>query len=288
MSKTIRIDDDIYESLKQIADPFEDTPNTVIRKLLISYQSTTNQDIKIAQKEQEPIRIKKGTSTTQLVYESWLLYILWKEFKGRARKTDITKAVISNMQKSGLLNEVDFEKVSTGETRAENKIAWGRNRLKDEGLISPNSPAGIWELTEQGVQEAKKVAPQNDKSNDISKNIKPSPVPIQSPHGVLFEYRVHNAKAMMIITESNLYSILKGSTAVEEEKSSIPENVKRKKKELIQSGVLVVNARGLLEFTETVEFKSSSSAASLISGSSTDGLICFKDKNGKTLKQYLG
>jgi hypothetical protein len=39
MPKTIIIDDDIYEGLQKIATPFEDIPNTFIRKLLDFYQS---------------------------------------------------------------------------------------------------------------------------------------------------------------------------------------------------------------------------------------------------------
>ena len=36
--------------------------------------------------------------------------------------------------------------VATGETRAENAIAWGRNALKERGLLSRASPRGVWEL----------------------------------------------------------------------------------------------------------------------------------------------
>ena len=43
MARMIRIDDDIYECLKKMATPFEDTPNTVLRKILHSTQSLTQQ-----------------------------------------------------------------------------------------------------------------------------------------------------------------------------------------------------------------------------------------------------
>jgi len=286
MSKLIRIDADIYESLKKLADPFEDTPNTVIRKLLAHDLSSITGGIKIPPRNPETGRIKKGKATPQPVYEEWLMYILWKEFQGKARKKEITSAVISNMQKFGVLKEVDFVKVSTGETRAENTIAWGRNRLKEEGFIVSNSPAGIWELTEKGIIKAKNIMPTKSQSEDDIEKIESSRVTTQNPAGHVFEYMVHNARAKMIITESNLYSILKGSTALKEEKMSIPENAKRTRENLILSGILVTNLRGLLEFTKNVEFKSPSAASAVISGSSTDGWICFKDRNGKTLKHY--
>jgi predicted CopG family antitoxin len=170
MTRVIKIDDDVYESLKKLADPFEDTPNTIIRKLLFSDQSTMKQNIKITTKTKPLIRIGKGKSTIQKVYEEWLIYILWNEFKGRANKNDVTKATILNMQKSGLLKEADFEKVSTGETRAVNKIAWGRQRLKEEGFISPDSPAGVWELTEKGIEKAKITEPKTNQPFDIAFN----------------------------------------------------------------------------------------------------------------------
>lgn len=34
MSRTIRIDDEVYQELKGMAEPFEDTPNDVLRRLL--------------------------------------------------------------------------------------------------------------------------------------------------------------------------------------------------------------------------------------------------------------
>ncbi len=52
---------------------------------------------------------------------------------------------------------MDFEEVSTGEARAENTIAWGRNALKERGLIKRTSPRGIWELTEDGIEKAKQL-----------------------------------------------------------------------------------------------------------------------------------
>lgn len=39
--------------------------------------------------------------------------------------------------------------------------------------------------------------------------------------------------------------------------------------------------------TEDVSFKSSSTAANFVRGSSSNGLICWKDENGKTLKEVI-
>ena len=67
------------------------------------------------------------------------------------------------MQEYNLLSEADFEEVSTGEPRAENTIAWGRNKLKQNGVIKSDSERGIWELTEKGIQRAKEMNPSKSK-----------------------------------------------------------------------------------------------------------------------------
>lgn len=163
---TIRIDNDVFEGLKSMAEPFSDTPNTVIRRLLKERSNLTksngrsNSD-KIA--PQEPVS-SSGTTvqrkrglTPQPIYETFLLYVLWKDFNGRTRKNKVTDAVIALMKSSGFITHADLETVSTGETKAKNTIAWGRNSLKDKGLISDQSATGVWELTPDGVEKAKQV-----------------------------------------------------------------------------------------------------------------------------------
>jgi len=93
------------------------------------------------------------------VYEGWLLYILWKAFDGKATKSEATKAVIRAMQSQNLLVKADFDIVTTGETKAENTIAWGRNRLKESGLIKADSLRGVWELTAEGIEKVKRFNP---------------------------------------------------------------------------------------------------------------------------------
>ncbi len=166
MTRMIRIDDDIYESLKKLATPFEDTPNTVLRKILISNQLLAKKFPDSKEQEKPQKKIKKATLTSPSLYEDFLLYTLWDQFKGRAKKKDVTEAIISNMQRKNILKAADFEKVSTGETRAANTIAWARNRLKQEGFISPDSPFGFWELTHQGIEQAKKIA-ENNRINSL-------------------------------------------------------------------------------------------------------------------------
>lgn len=43
MSRVVRVSDDVYEGLKRLAKPFEDTPDSVIRRLLGPQPSTATQ-----------------------------------------------------------------------------------------------------------------------------------------------------------------------------------------------------------------------------------------------------
>jgi predicted transcriptional regulator len=145
---TVRIDDEVFEALKKLAEPLVDTPNAVIRRVL--------EDKGLLQKK--PPQTKKThpgekparEQTPQSVYEENLLAVLAEEFNGRGNKKDVTLGVVERMMKRGLIPAADLEFVATGETKAENKISWGRNALKDRGLIRGNAPRGIWELTAEG------------------------------------------------------------------------------------------------------------------------------------------
>jgi hypothetical protein len=90
------------------------------------------------------------------VYEELLLKVLDEQFKGRGDKRSVTHAIVEKMQKQKLLRAADLELVATGETRAENAIAWGRNALKDRGLLNRRSPRGTWELTAEGRVAARR------------------------------------------------------------------------------------------------------------------------------------
>ncbi|MCX7778606.1 MAG: winged helix-turn-helix domain-containing protein, partial [Armatimonadetes bacterium] len=55
------------------------------------------------------------------------------------------------------LQSFDFRPVSSGEPRWRNKARWERFNMVLEGLLRDDSPRGIWELTEKGWQEARKL-----------------------------------------------------------------------------------------------------------------------------------
>lgn len=166
---TIRLDDDVFAGLKALAEPFVDTPNSVIRRLLqergaipdgAERSSSDPSEPEATRRESTgPRRPRASGMVSQSTYEQYLLHVLATQFKGCGDKQEVTRAVIKLMDSKGMLSDIDRVHVSTGETRAENTIAWGRNALKQRGLISQASPRGTWELTERGMKEGMSATP---------------------------------------------------------------------------------------------------------------------------------
>lgn len=82
------------------------------------------------------------------------------------------------------------------------------------------------------------------------------------------------------------FVVLKGSQAVLKERASAhhwPYTLATRKK-LIDDGTLVEDGDHL-KFTRDAEFSSPSAAATVVQGGSANGLLSWKDKSGKTLKE---
>ena len=162
MMPTIRIEDDVFQGLQAIAVPFTDTPSSVIRRLLeergvlptpATHKTVPHESARTVEGEKS----RSSSLTPQPIYETFLLHVLATMFSGRGEKHEVTKAVIDMMTSRGFIGPAELERVSTGETKAENTVAWGRNALKERGFISRLSPRGTWELTPQGIEEAKHI-----------------------------------------------------------------------------------------------------------------------------------
>jgi hypothetical protein len=155
---TVRVDHEVLEGLKKLAEPFVDTPSSVIRRLLEEkgvLAKTPPPPSSIQRPISEGASHAESGLTPQSTYEKYLLATLDRDFNGRAHKREVTLAVIEKMRSDGLINAADLELVATGETKAENTISWGRNALKERGYISKVSIRGIWELTPEGRSAAK-------------------------------------------------------------------------------------------------------------------------------------
>src|SRR3972149_1007321 len=152
---TIRVDQEVFEGLQKLAQPFVDSPSMVIRRLLEA-RGVLAKNPPSAPPLAAATNMAANALTPQLVYERYLLYILAREFNGQGHKRDVTHAIVKRMMKDGFIGAADQELVSTGETKAENTITWARNALKQRGYINRAARRGMWELTAEGKEAASK------------------------------------------------------------------------------------------------------------------------------------
>lgn len=177
MTPSIRVDKEVYEYLKERAEPFVDSPNSVLRRILGLAPTATGDEEKVGTTPPEEERIErkararkarrrrgKGTrhpsprtraaAGTVLGLEAYTLPLLQAlaESGGRAAAREAIDSVGKRL--NGQLTQQDLETISSGEVRWRNRVQFARLRLIEEGLIARNSPRGVWELTEQGRTRA--------------------------------------------------------------------------------------------------------------------------------------
>ncbi len=145
--KAIRIDDDVWVSLQKKANAFEDTPNSVLRRVLGIDKANA--------KHGKKTRAARGTRTPQSAFREPLLKVLY-ESGGAGKMSEVVDRVGDMMSEQ--LNEVDLQKLDTGEIRWRNAVQWERNEMVKEAMLKKDSPRGVWELTAKGIKAAESVA----------------------------------------------------------------------------------------------------------------------------------
>jgi Mrr restriction endonuclease-like protein len=180
VNPTIRIDDEVYDRLKEHAEPFVDTPNAVLRRL-VGLPPRNGSEADAAASADDVIggeseagsgdatsrhgaarrrarggrkshrRAPRGTLVQQAEYELPLLQVL-AERDGRAPASEAIDAVGERLD--GKLTEVDRGHTSSGEVRWRNRTQFARLALVKSGDMKADSPRGVWELTEQGARRA--------------------------------------------------------------------------------------------------------------------------------------
>lgn len=179
MSPTIRIDDDVYEKLKEQAEPFVDTPNTVLRRLLGFDAAGQPEDETVDVAELEPAsgaapkvrgakptltkpprqpvaragkktkrsRVPNGSLLPETEYDRPLLETL-VEFGGSASSRAVVDAV--GVKVKNQLTDLDLEKLPSGGIRWENRLQFVRLRLIEKGFMIKESGRGIWAISDEG------------------------------------------------------------------------------------------------------------------------------------------
>lgn len=144
--KAIRIDDDVWASLQKKASAFEDTPNSVLRRVLGIDKANG--------KRHGKNRAARGTRTPQSAFREPLFRVLY-EYGGSGKMAEVVDRVGDMMSEQ--LNEVDRQKLDTGDVRWRNAVQWERNEMVKDGLLKKDSPRGVWELTAKGIKTAENL-----------------------------------------------------------------------------------------------------------------------------------
>ncbi len=169
MSPSIEIDDDIFEHLKSQAEPFTDTPNTVLRRLLNmdgrsasppQPTSTARSDSPEkpparsgkqakGKKQGRRTRAASGTLLPEQAYEKPLLQAL-VDAGGEAPYRNVLDSVGQSLEKA--LMPADFEKLTSGGIRWHSRLQFVRLRLIERGELDRDAPRGVWRITDTGRQ----------------------------------------------------------------------------------------------------------------------------------------
>ncbi len=145
--ETIEIDDDVLEVLREQAEPFTDTPNSVLRRLLGIDPGEAGKPARLGSDRKSSGRASPGSILPESEYEIPILQELAAR-GGRAHATEITDAVGDRLKDR--LTGLDQEHLDSGEVRWRNRVQFTRLRLKERQLLAADSPRGIWEITEAG------------------------------------------------------------------------------------------------------------------------------------------
>lgn len=182
MSPNIELDQEIFDLLKSKAEPFVDTPNSVLRRLLglrpsnasanhlspsqpgsvsgnhvspsqratgianpRARKSTKKRNAKPATPQRT--RAASGTLLPEEKYELPLLKAL-VDAGGQAPYRDIVEAVGREL-KDDLL-PADFENLNSGAVRWQSRLQFVRIRLIERGYLEKDAPRGVWGITDAG------------------------------------------------------------------------------------------------------------------------------------------
>lgn len=172
MSPSVELDDEVFELLKSKAEPFVDTPNSVLRRLLgidgtrskpravptsESVASPSTAGMRPARKGGKPrssaksspkrTRAASGTLLPEEKYELPLLKAL-ADAGGQAPYRDVVEAVGRELKDQ--LMPADFEYLNSGAIRWQSRLQFVRLRLIERGYLDKNAPRGVWAITDTG------------------------------------------------------------------------------------------------------------------------------------------
>src|ERR671919_1073800 len=162
MMPVVRISEETWGRLKQWAEPLEDSPDDVVKRILDMADAHKVCQIQEVPSKSKPIketstvgrRISRGKKVPDTDYFPVILEAIY-DLGGSGKMEDVLRLVESKMQR--LFSDVDYQTLNSGsDVRWRNTAQWARFKLVERGLLRNDSPRGIWELTNQGTREVER------------------------------------------------------------------------------------------------------------------------------------
>jgi len=152
------------QRLKRWAEPLEDTAESAISKALDAAEKMREDEDRVHAAERvakTPRRDRSQDKLPQKEFRQPLLEVIY-EVGGSARTEDLRSLLKQRM--GPRLLPGDLVRVSSGDERWWNAICWERNDLVKEGYLRNNSPRGVWELSDTGLESAEKSLSKSSES----------------------------------------------------------------------------------------------------------------------------
>ena len=158
MGPTIRVDDEVWDWLKEHARPLEDTPNSVLRRIAgldgetDGRSGATDDDVKGTRRRR---RLREG-HTPREEFRRPLLELLHRRGGQMDRQSALRE--LENVMKDRLTT-ADLSDIESGTVRWEKTAEWEVFRMRQKGLLEPvsRSGQGVWKLTTHGASEAARI-----------------------------------------------------------------------------------------------------------------------------------
>ncbi len=147
---TITIDGEVYAWLQKQARPFQDTPNSVLRRIA-GFDRATKVEAKAI--PVQTVELSSSRKTPQPAYRNPILRILRKR-GGQADRLNVLKELESVMKDK--FTARDKSDIKSGSIRWQKTAEWEVRVMRETGLLKPveDTPRGVWALTQKGKEAA--------------------------------------------------------------------------------------------------------------------------------------
>ena len=141
-----------YEKANEVYNKISKLSNYCIKvkELQKEWDELFSGEVVEIQKRKKRKKLKEGLRTPN---EKYIIPILESliELGGKGEMSKVLDKVYEKMR--DILNKYDYEYLPSGKIiRWKNTAQWCRFKLTQQGLMSKDSPFGIWEITKKGIE----------------------------------------------------------------------------------------------------------------------------------------